>query len=120
MIRRPPRSTLFPYTTLFRSHNVGITDQRAARAHLRNVEYIRRRVDADREDVPGPPRDRVLPATDRGVERGHRAHAADPQRLVQPPARERRREGEDVVAGLDEDQVSLETLVQINGAPAER
>src|SRR2546430_11848487 len=23
MIRRPPRSTLFPYTTLFRSHRVG-------------------------------------------------------------------------------------------------
>src|SRR5256884_1210566 len=23
MIRRPPRSTLFPYTTLFRSHKVG-------------------------------------------------------------------------------------------------
>src|SRR5688572_19180622 len=23
MIRRPPRSTLFPYTTLFRSHNLG-------------------------------------------------------------------------------------------------
>src|SRR3954463_1957902 len=23
MIRRPPRSTLFPYTTLFRSHNIG-------------------------------------------------------------------------------------------------
>src|SRR5256885_9496525 len=28
MIRRPPRSTLFPYTTLFRSHDV---DQIAAR-----------------------------------------------------------------------------------------
>src|SRR2546425_5665623 len=28
MIRRPPRSTLFPYTTLFRSH-----PQRAARHH---------------------------------------------------------------------------------------
>src|SRR2546425_5465923 len=28
MIRRPPRSTLFPYTTLFRSHRVlGRTDQ---------------------------------------------------------------------------------------------
>src|SRR5438105_11107421 len=27
MIRRPPRSTLFPYTTLFRS-NLGITDVR--------------------------------------------------------------------------------------------
>src|SRR3989449_4709729 len=24
MIRRPPRSTLFPYTTLFRSHDLGI------------------------------------------------------------------------------------------------
>src|SRR5260370_38705367 len=24
MIRRPPRSTLFPYTTLFRSHNLGL------------------------------------------------------------------------------------------------
>src|SRR5256885_13301041 len=26
MIRRPPRSTLFPYTTLFRSHPVGARD----------------------------------------------------------------------------------------------
>src|SRR5947207_12586103 len=25
MIRRPPRSTLFPYTTLFRSHPLGAT-----------------------------------------------------------------------------------------------
>src|SRR3989442_11107680 len=25
MIRRPPRSTLFPYTTLFRSHRFGVT-----------------------------------------------------------------------------------------------
>src|SRR3712207_8503593 len=29
MIRRPPRSTLFPYTTLFRSHRRG-ADQRLA------------------------------------------------------------------------------------------
>src|SRR5256885_10193145 len=29
MIRRPPRSTLFPYTTLFRSHQAG---ERASRA----------------------------------------------------------------------------------------
>src|SRR2546425_7287137 len=36
MIRRPPRSTLFPYTTLFRSrsHRVG-RDQRAEAAHAR-------------------------------------------------------------------------------------
>src|SRR3712207_8162457 len=25
MIRRPPRSTLFPYTTLFRSDDIGVT-----------------------------------------------------------------------------------------------
>src|SRR2546428_6288565 len=27
MIRRPPRSTLFPYTTLFRSVNAEVTDE---------------------------------------------------------------------------------------------
>src|SRR2546422_4269023 len=32
MIRRPPRSTLFPYTTLFRSH--------AAAARLSNVRFV--------------------------------------------------------------------------------
>src|SRR2546422_10927837 len=31
MIRRPPRSTLFPYTTLFRSWPSSYTDQRVAR-----------------------------------------------------------------------------------------
>src|SRR6266511_6426096 len=29
MIRRPPRSTLFPYTTLFRSPSCGVADVRA-------------------------------------------------------------------------------------------
>src|SRR2546422_9878341 len=28
MIRRPPRSTLFPYTTLFRSHDIEIREGR--------------------------------------------------------------------------------------------
>src|SRR2546425_4865764 len=44
MIRRPPRSTLFPYTTLFRSrperqvlHQVG-PDQFVARLHVREVQ----------------------------------------------------------------------------------
>src|SRR3712207_8646946 len=39
MIRRPPRSTLFPYTTLFRSRGRdpgrGVDDDRHARAHVR-------------------------------------------------------------------------------------
>src|SRR2546426_11923867 len=38
MIRRPPRSTLFPYTTLFRS---GIADQRLDNYHkaMKNAEF---------------------------------------------------------------------------------
>src|SRR2546427_2077204 len=35
MIRRPPRSTLFPYTTLFRSHTRGHTDSGARSVHRR-------------------------------------------------------------------------------------
>src|SRR5256885_6731996 len=31
MIRRPPRSTLFPYTTLFRSRSLSSPDRRRAR-----------------------------------------------------------------------------------------
>src|SRR3712207_7884452 len=34
MIRRPPRSTLFPYTTLFRSHDGRRTAPRASEARL--------------------------------------------------------------------------------------
>src|SRR2546430_17507153 len=33
MIRRPPRSTLFPYTTLFRSQCRGQRDQQCRRSH---------------------------------------------------------------------------------------
>src|SRR5256885_9429922 len=35
MIPRPPRSTLFPYTTLFRSTNARLSDLRAAASVLR-------------------------------------------------------------------------------------
>src|SRR5256885_10802715 len=55
MIRRPPRSTLFPYTTLFRSHPavslrlddaersaLGDTEVRAADAHARVEEPLAR------------------------------------------------------------------------------
>src|SRR5260221_8952297 len=34
MIRRPPRSTLFPYTTLFRSQVIGNEDDGIAAQHL--------------------------------------------------------------------------------------
>src|SRR2546427_1817735 len=45
MIRRPPRSTLFPYTTLFRSHR----RQQVARAGHAGAQLQLR--------APGPPRD---------------------------------------------------------------
>src|SRR2546430_12233065 len=35
MIRRPPRSTLFPYTTLFRSSTISITPKQIGRLNLR-------------------------------------------------------------------------------------
>src|SRR2546426_9674666 len=38
MIRRPPRSTLFPYTTLFRSH--GVTENTLV-GHIHDNENIR-------------------------------------------------------------------------------
>src|SRR3712207_8744505 len=34
MIRRPPRSTLFPYTTLFRSETVGVGQSEVAVAEM--------------------------------------------------------------------------------------
>src|SRR3712207_8377983 len=44
MIRRPPRSTLFPYTTLFRSHVRPKGDEAAlpGRGHLRQAREGRR------------------------------------------------------------------------------
>src|SRR5687768_18097945 len=47
MIRRPPRSTLFPYTTLFRSSNGG-----GPRSH----ERVEHDVTAIREQLDEPPR----------------------------------------------------------------
>src|SRR2546430_8129312 len=43
MIRRPPRSTLFPYTTLFRSHPRSLRGREAdpeARWRLRHVQLL--------------------------------------------------------------------------------
>src|SRR5438067_7842575 len=42
MIRRPPRSTLFPYTTLFRSHDRSAPDRPLRRARLLQLLQIGR------------------------------------------------------------------------------
>src|SRR2546425_12261747 len=60
MIRRPPRSTLFPYTTLFRSHRRLGRDDRLARApcpsdDARGAGRPRRAGRKHREDGRGPP-----------------------------------------------------------------
>src|SRR2546422_7807651 len=39
MIRRPPRSTLFPYTTLFRS--VGVRSRRVVRTESKAARHLR-------------------------------------------------------------------------------
>src|SRR3712207_6893329 len=55
MIRRPPRSTLFPYTTLFRSVEALRRRARVAVHHLHVLERHPERVGSDlapRRDVP--------------------------------------------------------------------
>src|SRR3712207_7343562 len=59
MIRRPPRSTLFPYTTLFRSadRRRGLVDEDGTVRHRRHVAALigggARGVDAERGGVGG-------------------------------------------------------------------
>src|SRR5258705_7805956 len=54
MIRRPPRSTLFPYTTLFRSGKLPEAVRPAARVRIALMQRRRRRVvdDARRAGAP--------------------------------------------------------------------
>src|SRR2546426_8658868 len=60
MIRRPPRSTLFPYTTLFRSHA-------SRQGRLARLQHDRRRV--ERAEHHGAQ-----------VDEGHQHQAADSER----------------------------------------
>src|SRR3712207_7767801 len=64
MIRRPPRSTLFPYTTLFRSPG-GPADQRVAHGEVRH-----QRDDEGEGDVQGgEPRDALDALAERAEDR---------------------------------------------------
>src|SRR3712207_8300674 len=59
MIRRPPRSTLFPYTTLFRSKDVGerkrVVDRRALEPVRLGVVAVEE-VEELGDEPAGPPR----------------------------------------------------------------
>src|SRR2546430_13669885 len=51
MIRRPPRSTLFPYTTLFRSHAVFTKRRDDLRRHAGEISFPGGRQDFPDEDL---------------------------------------------------------------------
>src|SRR2546430_16606487 len=57
MIRRPPRSTLFPYTTLFRSTEESAKEERELAEFFENAAH-RGGEDADRTENPGTPTNR--------------------------------------------------------------
>src|SRR3712207_7008701 len=70
MIRRPPRSTLFPYTTLFRS------DQPEDAQRLAVAEWIERELERiDREAPPDPGRITARRLKDRKSTRLNSSHA---------------------------------------------
>src|SRR2546422_11207217 len=100
MIRRPPRSTLFPYTTLFRSERVA-DERRVGGPEPERLERVEEdaglrlraadlgRVDEDAEERADP---RVLAhAREVAVEVGHDPEAG--------PAREAREQGRVVARG---------------------
>src|SRR5262245_33856280 len=58
MIRRPPRSTLFPYTTLFRSQDwVGAVMFRGVGVKHLTILHAATQAEADREDFVSPLKD---------------------------------------------------------------
>src|SRR3712207_7427916 len=67
MIRRPPRSTLFPYTTLFRSHTQLYEPVSGAAAHSRLLFVPRGQGDALRRKPFGTPHPILLAEPHPGV-----------------------------------------------------
>src|SRR2546425_2622851 len=53
MIRRPPRSTLFPYTTLFRSHDTGRPAARQPVIHQHEPADAHHGPESEREIIDG-------------------------------------------------------------------
>src|SRR3712207_8911136 len=80
MIRRPPRSTLFPYTTLFRSHQrVTLAQRPQDRRHLRRERHglgrLRGEAEGRRRGVPAKHQGALPPAPDRKSTRLNSSHA---------------------------------------------
>src|SRR2546430_13335433 len=103
MIRRPPRSTLFPYTTLFRSL-LGLrrADHRVMdQEKIKTEDRIGARRDADQQQHAAAPQDRETeprcpvvekPETERepGEREAERAQRADESRTLRSSQRQKR------------------------------
>src|SRR2546426_4561718 len=92
MIRRPPRSTLFPYTTLFRSH----------------LAIERERLDGAMRDVQDRPAGRFIHAARLHADVAvlHEVHAADPMRTAEAIEVREQRSRREALA-VHRDRVSL-------------
>src|SRR3990170_6629511 len=103
MIRRPPRSTLFPYTTLFRSDRVPFWRELGEQVHEHGSKFILQLAHAGRQrDIPGIEFRTGLSSTEKddplhGFE-AERATPAQLQEIVRAFAAAGRRARE---AGLD-------------------
>src|SRR3712207_7545607 len=75
MIRRPPRSTLFPYTTLFRSHRHHEVGETVAVAVQRRDHERRVGAAADKAGVGRVDEHRVVRDVDRKSTRLNSSHA---------------------------------------------
>src|SRR6266852_559753 len=87
MLRRPPSSTLFPYTTLFRSHPVNAPTaptERLGPLLFRLVEMlqIRRRLALPEGHQEAIAAEHVLLAADADMDVAFRADRFDPERLL--------------------------------------
>src|SRR5256884_974812 len=75
MIRRPPRSTLFPYTTLFRSNAAGVARSEAGSARPCRAKRVGERAGLATEDFNrARAKLRGLPAGDRKSTRLNSSH----------------------------------------------
>src|SRR3989449_6409539 len=103
MIRRPPRSTLFPYTTLFRSHaqessvEVGVDQLRSERrpagrheqfVRLPSRELLPQLLGYERHDGMEQPQDRVEAVREHGLRGGPRRRCESWLHGLHVPVRE--------------------------------
>src|SRR2546430_15361377 len=94
MIRRPPRSTLFPYTTLFRSRagqrkapGFGPRVTAAGKVEIDKVWTAEARVSLDYEHGMAADDDRQIDPSQAGDRGRPEAGRGDDDRRVDPPAR---------------------------------